>query len=98
MTRILVLTALFFVASPVAWLQAQNAGQEDLDKATELQLRVQSLQDADQVVKLAESAIQKGLDEENTKFAKQLISSSLWQRASRMSAEIFEAQQPSPRW
>jgi tetratricopeptide (TPR) repeat protein len=80
-----------------AWCD-ENKGQEDLDKATELQLRVQSIQDADQVVKLAESALQKGLDAENTKFAKQLISSSLWQRASRLSAEIFEAQPPNPRW
>lgn len=98
MTRLLVFTALFFAAVPLASLQAQNAGQEDLDKATELQLRVQTVQDADQVVKLAESALQKGLDEENIKFAKQLITSSLWQRASRMSSEIFEAQQPNPRW
>ena len=98
MTRILILILLVFVAAPLPCLQAQNPGQEELDKATELQLRVQSVQDADQVVKLAESALQKGLDEENTKFAKQLITSSLWQRASRLSSEIFEAQQPNPRW
>ncbi len=99
MVRFLRLTTfLFLLLAPPTLLRAENEGQEDLDKATELQLRVQSIQDADQVVKLAESALQKGLDAENIKFAKQLISSSLWQRATRLSAEIFEAQQPNPRW
>jgi tetratricopeptide (TPR) repeat protein len=94
--RWLVVLCLLVAVSPLS--SAENEGQEDLDKATELQLRVQSIQDAEQVVKLAESALQKGLDADNTKFAKQLISSSLWQRASRLSAEILEARQPNPRW
>lgn len=78
--------------------RAENEGQEDLDKATELQLRVQSLRDAEQVVKLCESALQKGLDENNTRFAKQLLVSSLWQHASQLATAIFENQQPDPRW
>lgn len=92
------LTILFLLLVGTVGVRAENEGQEDLDKATDLQLRVQSLQDADRVVALVESAIKKGLDAENTKFAKQLIASSLWQRASRVSAEIFESQPPNPRW
>jgi tetratricopeptide (TPR) repeat protein len=92
------LSVLLLVLTTTSWVRAENEGQEDLDKATELQLKVQSIQDADEVVKLAESAIKKGLDAENAKFAKQLITSSLWQRATRLSAEILEAQQPNPRW
>jgi tetratricopeptide (TPR) repeat protein len=92
------MTVVLLLAAFPATLWAENEGQEDLDKATELQLRVQSIQDAEEVVKLAESALQKGLDEENTKFAKQLITSSLWQRATRLSAEILESQPPNPRW
>lgn len=92
------LSVLLLAFTTTSWVHAQNEGQEDLDKATELQLKVQSIQDADEVVKLAESALKKGLDPENTKFAKQLITSSLWQRATRLSAEILEAQQPNPRW
>jgi len=78
---------------------AQNAGQEDLDKATEFQLRPdKTLGDVEQVIKLTESAIAKGLDEANKKFAEQLLVSSLWQHASQLTQAIFETQPPSPRW
>jgi tetratricopeptide (TPR) repeat protein len=79
-------------------LAEENNGLEDLDKATDLQLRVQSAQDLDQVVSLCESALEKGLDKENTEFAKQLIVSSLWQHASQLSAAIFDQPRPDPRW
>jgi hypothetical protein len=62
---------------------AQNEGQADLDKATDLQLRAQNLEDIKQVTKLCEEALKKGLDEGNAAFAKQLLSSSLFQHASR---------------
>jgi tetratricopeptide (TPR) repeat protein len=98
MFRTIGLMAILLFTLPALAARAQNEGQEDLDKATDLQLRVQTLQDTDEVVRLAESALQKGLDAENTKFAKQLIASSLWQRASRRAADIFEAEQPNPQW
>ncbi len=76
----------------------ENKGLDDLDKATDLQLRVQNLQDIDQVVSLCESALEKGLDKDNTEFAKQLIVSSLWQHASQLSAQIFDQPRPHPQW
>ena len=60
-----------FVLFGVAPLRAQNPGQADLDKATELQVAVQSLADLEEVAKLCESALKKGLDEGNRKFAEQ---------------------------
>jgi tetratricopeptide (TPR) repeat protein len=90
--------SLLFAFAFALGVRAENEGQEDLDKATELQLKVQSLRDAEQVIKLCESALQKGLDENNTKFAKQLLVSSLWQHASQLSAVLFENAQLDPRW
>lgn len=79
-----------------AW--AENEGLDDLDQATDLQLKVQSAQDLEKVVELSESALKKGLDAENTKFAQQLIVSSLWQRASQLSQAIFDQPRPHPQW
>lgn len=89
---------LSFLAIQVSRATAADKGLEDLDKATDLQLRVQSPQDLEQVIALAESAIEKGLDADNTAFAKQLIVSSLWQQASQRAAAIFGQPRPDPRW
>ncbi len=75
-----------------------NEGQADLDKATELQLRAKTLADLEQVAKLCEEALRKGLDEGNEVFAKQLLSSSLFQHASRLTEPIFEQSPPDRRW
>jgi tetratricopeptide (TPR) repeat protein len=77
---------------------AQNEGQAELDKATDLQLRAQTLADIEQVTKLCEEALSKGLDEGNEAFAKQLLSSSLFQHASRLTQPIFEQSPPDRRW
>ena len=87
-------------ATPAVWAQAaaENAGQDDLDKATELQLSIKQLEDVEKVISLCESALSKGLDENNTEFAEQLLVSSLWQHASQLSSLIFDAPRPHPRW
>lgn len=76
----------------------KNAGQADLDKATELQLSIEQLEDIEKVIGLCESALTKGLDEDNTEFAEQLLVSSLWRHASQLAAAIFDAPRPHPRW
>jgi tetratricopeptide (TPR) repeat protein len=77
---------------------AQNEGQGELDKATELQIQAQTLADLEQVTKLCEEALKKGLDEGNQAFAKQLLSSTLFQHASRLTEPIFEQSPPDRRW
>ncbi len=77
---------------------AKNAGQDDLDKATELQLSVEQLEDVEKVIGLCESALSKGLDKDNTEFAEQLLVSSLWRHASQLSSAIFDAARPHARW
>jgi tetratricopeptide (TPR) repeat protein len=52
----------------------------------------------EKVVELAESALKKGLDEGQTAFAKQMLSATLFQNATRRAAGIFEQSPPSPRW
>ena len=62
-------------------LYADNSGQEDLDKATELKLNATTISDLSEVIRLVDSAMEKGLDEGNTEFANRLLASTLLLRA-----------------
>lgn len=59
---------------------AENDGQGDLDRATEVKLNARTLSDLDEVVRLLQSALEKGLDEGNTQFAEALLAATLVQR------------------
>lgn len=78
--------------------RAENEGQEDLDKATELQLSAKSLANLEEVAALCESALKKGLDKGNEQFAKQLLSSTLYQHGKRLTIPIFDQTPPDRRW
>jgi tetratricopeptide (TPR) repeat protein len=74
--------AVFLAALVVAAVAfAAGKGQDDLDKATEAKLSVDTVSDLSEVIRLTESALKKGLDEANTDFAKKLLASTLLQRA-----------------
>jgi tetratricopeptide (TPR) repeat protein len=88
--------ALTVIFAPLA--PAANEGQADLDKATEAQVTAQSLTDLEKVAKLCESALKKGLDENNQVFAKQLLSSTLFQHAEQLCGPVFEQSPPDRRW
>jgi tetratricopeptide (TPR) repeat protein len=75
---------------------AENEGQESLDKATQLKVTAESLEDLNEVVDELEMALEKGLDEENTEFAEQLLVSSLLQRADLFSAAVFSVSPQDP--
>ena len=83
-------------------LAAEGAGKADLDKASEAKLTAGA--DLDEVVRLLESALKKGLDPTNTEFANQLLISTLIRRAQetaeQMSTENFRepARWPLPTW
>ncbi|MBN2023274.1 MAG: tetratricopeptide repeat protein [Pirellulales bacterium] len=79
-----------------AW--AGNDGQGDLDKATEAKLGARQLSDLGEVIKLCESALNKGLDEENTVFAKSLLGSTLVERASIACRVVFRDGPPNALW
>lgn len=74
-------------------LCADDAGQADIDKAVELQLTAQTPEDFEDVARHCEQALAKGLGDENRRFAEQLLSSTLFQRAAMLAAEVL----PQPR-
>lgn len=94
---LLLVTLLCSVGWPVAALAA-NEGQEELDRAIEARLSANNLRELGTVIGLCQTALDKGLDEENTVFCKKLLASTLLQRASMVSNAIFEADVPDPRW
>src|SRR3972149_3698422 len=86
------------VAFSAAVSRADNEGQEDLHKATEAKLSATTISDLAEVIRLTESAMQKGLDESNTQFAAKLLASTLVQRGTVVSNTIFRNATPDPRW
>lgn len=85
--------ALGFIASA----HAANEGQADLDKATELKITANDLRDLNQVVELLESALDKGLDADNTDFAEKMLAGTLLQRATAVSGALLSQQNPALR-
>ena len=90
------LTLIVFAAANTAL--AANEGQELLDQATEKRLEAQTPQDLSEVIRLAEEAIKKGLDDTNKQFANNLLSGTLLQRANLFAGAIFEKSRPDRRW
>ena len=95
----------WFVSIPVVWLAvlagpafAQNEGLEDLDKATQLKVAAESLNDLGQVIDHLETALEKGLDKDNTEFAEQLLVASLLQRGSLFFEGISNAPMDDPQF
>lgn len=84
---------LFIVAAVAA---AENEGLEDLDKATQLKVTAESLDDLNEVIDHLDTALEKGLDKENTTFAEQLLVSSLVQRGTLFSAAVFNVPAQDP--
>src|SRR4029078_11795505 len=68
---------------------AENEGQEDLDKATQLKVAAENLEDLGEVIDHIDTAIEKGLDKDNTKFAQQLLTASLLQRGQLFATAVF---------
>ncbi len=75
-----------------------DEGQEDLDKATRLKINTTSLDQLSEVARLCESAIEKGLGTENEKYARQLLTASLFERAAQLCQPIISGGRPDPRW
>ncbi len=87
---------LFLMLATTAW--AANEGLPDLDKATDARIEADTLADLENVAELCESALKKGLDEENSRVANLLLSSVLMQHANKAASAIFEQSPPDRRW
>jgi tetratricopeptide (TPR) repeat protein len=68
---------------------AANEGQADFDRATEARLDAKTLSDLGEVVRLCESALAKGLDKDTTQLAKELLVSTLIERAKRTTKQLL---------
>ena len=69
----------------------ENAGQADLDEATIKRIDAESEEQLEGVSALLESALQKGLDEENASFAKKMLGSVLLQQSQQYAAGMMRA-------
>jgi tetratricopeptide (TPR) repeat protein len=65
---------------------AQEAGLDDLSEATRLKISAASVEDINAVIEKIDAALEKGLDADNSSFAKQMLTSTLLQRASAFAA------------
>src|SRR5215213_10139853 len=86
----------FLLAALATPAVAENEGQDDLDKATQLKVAAENLEDLGEVIDHVDTAIEKGLDKDNTKFAKQLLTASLLQRGQLFAAAVFNVPAQDP--
>lgn len=84
-------------AAGTATASGENAGQDDLDAAAQLKVTAETLPDLNDVVDKLDSAIEKGLDQDNQAFADQLLISALLQRATVLSSAVLDRAQADPR-
>lgn len=76
---------------------ADKAGQADLDKAVEVRINAKSLTEMEQVISLARSALKKGLEPADEKFARELLAGVLFQRGQMFATGVLDAVRPDPR-
>ncbi|MEX2138630.1 MAG: tetratricopeptide repeat protein [Pirellulales bacterium] len=95
--RTLTITALLFPLA-VSVAHAQDKGQEALDQATDKKLTAENLADLNDVIRLCDQALKQGLDETNTQYANNLLTGTLLQRATVLTAAIFQQSPPDRRW
>lgn len=87
--------AVFFLGAVLlnSYAYAEQLGQSDFDEAVTKKLNAKSEGDLLQVTKLIESALSKGLTEEDTKFAKEMLGAIFLQRGQQI---IQRAQSAGP--
>jgi tetratricopeptide (TPR) repeat protein len=86
----------FLLAALAVPAFADNEGQEDLDKATQLKVAAENLEDLGEVIDHVDTAIEKGLDKENTKFAQELLAASLLQRGQLFASAVVNVPAQDP--
>ena len=91
----LTLTVLMLFSAAVVCGQEED-GNAELDKAFDAKLNARTTKDLDEVVKLCETAIEKGLDKEGVTQANQLASSASLEFANQLGKRIFD--EKDTRW
>ena len=83
------------MTAPAVSLAAE--GDALIDKATDLKLEAKNFDDLEEVAKLCEEALAKGVSDDNKEFAVQLLAGTLLERANQMSRAIL-GERPDNRW
>jgi len=78
--------------------EAEAPGQALLDEAFELKLTARTGEEFAKVVQRCEEAIKAGLDQENEKFARQLMAATLYQYVSNVCGPILKGERPDASW
>ncbi len=94
---VLVLGSVMFVTSADE-PAVDPLGLEDLNEAIDAKLAIEQLDDFGRVLTLCRQAIDKGLDDDSKKFAEDLYTGTLMDRAGMLSEAIFESPRPDPQW
>jgi tetratricopeptide (TPR) repeat protein len=89
-------TALVILVVPWCRVWAEGPGQEDLDRATEVKLGAKTVDDLAEVIRLVESALKKGLDQQQAQFARNLLAAAVIQRGSHFAAMVIASSPRSP--
>lgn len=76
----------------------QEDGLENLEEATRVKATAKNLNDLERVVELCEAALEAGLPVDDGEFAKQLLTATLYDHASRISSAVLDKDPPAPRW
>jgi len=92
------LAALFYVSLLGRPAPAANEGQQDFLDAVRAKLNARTSAHLDDVVRLCESALAKGLDEENTGLTNKLLAATLIHRARIYSKTAFGSVPVDPKW
>ena len=78
--------------------EGQDPGLAELDQATEKKLLANDLRDLSEVIGLTETALKKGLTDDNRDFASSMLASCLIERANLLAQAILGNRGPDPRW
>lgn len=84
------------LSGPAFGLAADKEGLKHLDKAVEIQLTAETPEAMGEVIEHCREALKLGLDDENAKFAKRLLVSTLTSRASRYQAAMLGVRRVDP--
>ncbi len=84
-------------AKPAEPEDPENPGAAELNRAIELKLDADDLQDLNEVVDLLDEGLSKGLDPENSDFAEEMLVATLLQRAASFSQVVLSQPIADPR-
>ena len=88
----------FAVADEPAAEPVESPGQIELDKAIDAKLGADDLDDYERVLEHCKKAIELGLDADSRKFADELYTGTLVDRAGMLVDAIYESAPPNPQW